>query len=1143
MSDRPGTLELIATQLTLALRPFREAIRDPARFQQFMRRLGWNPTGVPAPYASIAVNIDLADGKLTGLAAAPPLADVLALVQAMKGAFDSLQAIAVAPPGVDAGAFLAELKSRLFERILTDHLIADAPVALNLLSMFNVIGIQPIGATPGRPSFVRTTFDWSAIPKIISHPNDLPALAYGWSTPAFSAARLIDQIAELVASLDVPLLLARPDASLIAAYADLPLAQAEPIALSVEVPFFQIAIAGKTRRASFAIHALPAAAGKLPGIVLEPRIDDAFPLDLKMADWAHLRLRAGSKATPPFGFVIRPGEIAIKYPSAPGTAPPAGGIGIGVDFTSTGSTLLLGSSDGTRLEWQGASVDLNASVANGKTDLTLYAALNGLALVISGNGESLFDGFLEEILGSGESRVGIPLGLEWGGEHGIRFAGSGAFDITVHPHLTLGPIHIDDVTVRLQVMPSSPPDARVDLVTTISGSLGPLDFFIQGVGLRADATFSPGNLGPLDLDLGFVPPTGVGLSIDVGGFAGGGFLMLDAEKGEYAGGLELDFLGIVTVKAIGLLNTKFPDGHRGFSLLIIISAEFPPIQLSFGFTLLGVGGLLGLSRTVDLDALREGVHQGALDSVLFPTDIVANAPRIVDNLRRLFPPFEGHFLIGPMVKIGWGTPTIASLEMGLILEIPRPMFVILGRLRVGLPFQDLPLFDIHVAFAGGVDFEAGQLWFDATLRDSRLLTFALTGDMAVRIYWKVNANFILTVGGFHPAYTPPPLGLGNLQRLGITIFDGNPRLRAEAYFAITANTVQFGARAELFFGVDAFNVYGFIGLDVLIQFDPFHFIATLTAMLAVRSGSSTLMGIRVDALLEGPTPWHAKGTGSFEISIIISITIDVDFEITLGEARHDTLPPVDVLPQLVAAFAEPANWRAVLPSGTNLQVTLRAIEPVAGTILLHPFGSLEISEKLVPLNLPVQRRGTQSIGDGHVFGVDHVLLGDAPAPLAPLREQFAPAQFIEMSDAQKLSSPSFERYESGVQVGGGDAVRADYVKSLSVAYEVVYVPRHRKRSLFGLAQFLFDAFARGGAVSQCALSAAQTAPSPIGAAKVTVAMEQYVVVSTADLTMRDARMVFPSEAEARAAMTAAIDRDPSLTHAIQVIPMYLAKAA
>ena len=50
-----------------------------------------------------------------------------------------------------------------------------------------------------------------------------------------------------------------------------------------------------------------------------------------------------------------------------------------------------------------------------------------------------------------------------------------------------------------------------------------------------------------------------------------------------------------------------PDGSPGFSLLVIITAEFGAgIQLGFGFTLLGVGGLLGLNRTMRLDAADGG---------------------------------------------------------------------------------------------------------------------------------------------------------------------------------------------------------------------------------------------------------------------------------------------------------------------------------------------------------------------------------------------------------------------------------------------------------------------------------------------------------------------------------------------------------
>src|SRR5262249_7888947 len=130
------------------------------------------------------------------------------------------------------------------------------------------------------------------------------------------------------------------------------------------------------------------------------------------------------------------------------------------------------------------------------------------------------------------------------------------------------------------------------------------------------------NLGPLNLDLGFKPPTGVGLAVDGGGFKGGGFLRFEPELAQYSGSLELEFRDQLTVKAIGLLNTRLPNGQSGFSLLIVISSEFTPIQLGFGFKLNGVGGLLGLNRTAKIDRLASGLRDNTLNNILFPTNVI-----------------------------------------------------------------------------------------------------------------------------------------------------------------------------------------------------------------------------------------------------------------------------------------------------------------------------------------------------------------------------------------------------------------------------------------------------------------------------------------------------------------------------------------
>ena len=122
---------------------------------------------------------------------------------------------------------------------------------------------------------------------------------------------------------------------------------------------------------------------------------------------------------------------------------------------------------------------------------------------------------------------------------------------------------------------------------------------VENIGVKLIISFpnGGGNLGPANFELGFQPPNGVGLTINAGAVSGGGYLFFDFEKEEYAGALELNIANIVNAKAIGLITTKMPDGSKGFSMLIIISAEFnPAFQVGYGFTLIGVGGLLGLEQ-------------------------------------------------------------------------------------------------------------------------------------------------------------------------------------------------------------------------------------------------------------------------------------------------------------------------------------------------------------------------------------------------------------------------------------------------------------------------------------------------------------------------------------------------------------------
>ena len=277
---------------------------------------------------------------------------------------------------------------------------------------------------------------------------------------------------------------------------------------------------------------------------------------------------------------------------------------------------------------------------------------------------------------------------------------------------------------------------------------------------------------PFNVAPGVVWPTGAGLAIDAGPVTGGGFATFDKQHGQYAGVLQLalESLGLT---ALGLIQTKNADGtpmSGGFSLVVLIDVQFlPGVELGMGFSLNGVGGLLGLNRTMNADALRAGVRSGALADIMFPGDPIGNAPQLIKELSGFFPAAPGRFLIGPMVQIDWGSPDpILTAELGVIIELPAPVRIaILGVLQVALPEQgDDAVVELNLDALGVLDLGQGQFSLDASLYDSTIVEFSVTGDMAMRLGWKAAKEFLVSIGGFHPAYTPPA-GFPALSRLAL----------------------------------------------------------------------------------------------------------------------------------------------------------------------------------------------------------------------------------------------------------------------------------------------------------------------------------------------------------------------------------------
>jgi hypothetical protein len=344
---------------------------------------------------------------------------------------------------------------------------------------------------------------------------------------------------------------------------------------------------------------------------------------------------------------------------------------------------------------------------------------------------------------------------------------------------------------------------------------------------------------------------------------------------------------------------------------------------------------------------------------------------------------------------------------------------------------------------GIIDFDEKSIALDAVLYDSRLAgKFPITGSMALRVNWGASKQFALSIGGFHPAFKPPPK-FPVLERLAISFSDTDSfRLRVEGYFAITANTLQWGARAELFAKAAGFSITGKIGYDVLIQLDPFGFIADFHASVQLKRGSRNLFKVSVEGELRGPRPLHLKGKATFEI-FWCDITIHVDRTLVSGQAPPPP-QPVRVMEQLRAALDDPRNWSGQIGEVERAVVTVRqpstTATPTAPPIPLHPLGRIAVKQTVVPLDLQISRFGATTPADAaRVFTIDRVTLNGSLVDHTTERDFFAPAQFLNLSDDEKLAAPSFAPMNAGMSLGAQSFVfstdDANIVEEDALAYE------------------------------------------------------------------------------------------------------------
>lgn len=1097
------SISSILASISKAVQPLEQAISSQNEFKKFMLGLGWKFPGIPQPftaYSTVLANIKvlynaLKDGKISSdelVQMASAVKQIIQNINSLQGQSSYFSSNYAAQ---QAEGFSGTIFKELPDYLICTWMEKELPVLYNLLVSMSLIKVTMVDInTPVRVPYFKYEIVYGDLMRIFTEPGQLFADTYQWGTNDFNHKLLLSNIYYLVSSFGVRNIYLQRYSN----YKGVINSQAlpgSPILNTLQFilwRYFNDPVA-----ATFALELgpLPAVSpGQFPGLFLTPVLDGAFNVNASLGD-SDWEVTASGSVHYQDGLMVlvRPGSgIEIKNNLNNIAATTTGNFYVGLikkaDSPDTPITL-LGNPGGTALQCNSISLeagfDKEASQAG---DVYAELAITGGVLKIAASK----DGFLSKILPKDGLEVDFDFSIGYSLKKGLYFGKNSIGFVLDVPSLSIGidtaafSIKLHDLHLAMKINGQE---------FTITGAVGislniagVLAVEVQEIGVKSVVEFkrNDGSLGLANAKIAFKFPSGVAIAINASAVTGGGFLNYNEDTYTYTGGLELKFSKI-SLAAIGILTTKMPDGSDGFSLLIIITAEFTPIQLGMGFTLNGVGGLLGLNRTINTDRLRSGVKDSTLDSILFPTDIVKNANAIISNLGQVFPVKKDRFLIGPMAKLGWGTPTLITIELGIIIELPSPVLLaIVGVIKAILPTKESKILAIQVNFVGIIDFDKKQLSFDASLYDSSILTFALLGDMALRLYWGDKPNFLLSVGGFHPKFTPPPMNLPQMQRLSIILASSsNLNIKVETYFAITSNSVQFGARVDARAKAWKIEAVGALWFDILIQFSPFHFIANMGVMFEIRKGSSCILSIYIDLTVEGPHPWRVQGKGSFKI---LFVRVNVSFDKTFGQGKQETIAPAAIAQQVHDALLNKDNWQVIGPDKSHQVVAFRDITNSTGTnLVIDPFGSLQLSQKVAPMGIKLARFGTSAISDFNQFRISGVTVGSPAVALTnqPVQDYFAPNSFFYLTDDQKLSRDSYEKYTSGFALGNPDRISSDYFVHRSIEYDEIIIDQRQRKKLslpYQLSLAEFQLHVMDSYITRSPL-AASTSRTPLGGPK------------------------------------------------------------
>jgi hypothetical protein len=634
-------LVAVAKVLAQVTRPLRQALISSDHLRLLLERYGWAADLLDAGsmqtisgrlnLGELMDDIDrlagqLADGTADAMDTALALLEKFtALASAIRG-LASLQSSDLPFP-LDQEQLWLELPVLLVDDLLISYLEEEQGVLFGALLLLGLAEVELVEPDTGRnrTRYLRRKLRWDLIPEL-SDPTALIRKTYRWAQASgFDHGRLLRSLTRFLWAIDVQASLAAPPQVLLDAH----YAATSPHRSAVRelrAPILREGADGDDDfvEAGLSLFPVPATSGAATpptGLLLGAYLEGiATPDPGDGAPGLRVEISGRFESSTGFGVVIQPDGVRLE--AAPGSGLIEAKAGVAGVRPRTQPWILLGTRTSHRIELYGLRAEVGLRGRLDDPELLLIFGTGPppdppkLAFVLQfADG----DGFLNRIFGTEPQRLEFGGMLTWSSKSGLSLSGQATLTFTIPINQQIGFVKLTALTVGV-----STTGKQLDLIVALGGgaALGPFQASIQRVGVKLTLKPAEGDdrrvFGDLALGFGFKPPDGAGLAINAPGVTGGGFLAFDQARQEYAGVVQLGLSGFA-VSAIALVTTRPGE----FSLLVIISVQFSPIQLGYGFTLNGIGGLLGVNRTIAIDQIQAGLKQGSLDTFLFPRDFRA----------------------------------------------------------------------------------------------------------------------------------------------------------------------------------------------------------------------------------------------------------------------------------------------------------------------------------------------------------------------------------------------------------------------------------------------------------------------------------------------------------------------------------------